>query len=338
VKETLVRRFLWYVFPLSLVVLAALTAAAAPPNLPKTLEAQRQLAAERPEDPAVWNDLGNLLLLARRPAEAEEAYRRAVELDPERVSALFNLGLLLQQKGEQKEALELFDRVIEREPRHAWAHYQKGAIYEAWGREGQAIRWYADAFALDPQLAFPDVNPHVLDNKLVTEAMLRAYRDEGKAPQAPAVYEDPQRIASLLVPPPAPPQDPADAVASDQPAAPTPAPSTAGQPTVLRERNLERGSSVGQVTPPGTRGSTRTPTPSRPGGVRTWSRPEPNVQPEVFEEVPEQVDPESPEVFVPPGGGVVYAPGVQSSGRLDLQLLRERTQAPVRIASVSRRK
>lgn len=335
------RRSLWYMFPLSLVVLAALTAAAAPPNLPKTLEAQRQLAAERPEDPAVWNDLGNLLLLARRPAEAEEAYRRAVELDPERVSALFNLGLLQQQKGEGKEALELFDRVIEREPRHAWAHYQKGAIYEAWGRQGQAIRWYADAFALDPQLAFPDVNPHVLDNKLVTEAMLRAYRDEGKAPQAPTAYEDPERIASLLVPPPTPPQEAGEEVAAEQPA-PTPVPGAAGgQPTVLRERNLERGRSVGQVAPPGAggaRGSSRTPTTARPGGVRTWSRPEPNVQPEVFEQVPEQVDPESPEVFVPPGGGVVYAPGVQSSGRLDLQLLREGPQAPVRIAAVARRK
>ena len=52
---------------------------------------------------------------------------------------------------------------------------------------------------------------------------------------------------------------------------------------------------------------------------------EPQVQPEIMEGIPEQVDPEAPEVYVPPGGGVVYAPGVQSSGRLDLQLLRERT-------------
>ncbi|HYH45691.1 MAG TPA: tetratricopeptide repeat protein [Thermoanaerobaculia bacterium] len=332
------RRSFRSVFPLSLVVLAALAAlaAAAPPNLPKTLEAQRQLAAERPQDAGVWNDLGNLLLLARRPGEAEEAYRRAVELDPERVSALFNLGLLLQQKAERHEALELFGRVIEREPRHAWSHYQKGAIYEAWGRDAQAVRWYAEAFALDPQLAFPDVNPHVLDNKLLTQAMLRAYRQEGQAPQAPSLYEDPQRIASLLVPPPLPSQERQEVAATDEPAATAAPAGAAGQPTVLRERNLERGRSSGQVSAPGSAGRRAPSAPSRPGGgVRTWSRPEPNIQPEIIEEgIPEQqFDPESPEVYVPPGG-VVYAPGVFSSGRLDTQLLPSGT----RLAAAGRRK
>ncbi len=328
------RRSLWSVFSLSLVVLAAL-AAAAPPNLPKTLEAQRQLTVERPDDAAVWNDLGNLLLLARRADEAEAAYRRAGELDPERVSALFNLGLLVQQKGERREALELFDRVLEREPRHAWAHYQKGAIYEAWGREAPAVRSYAEAFALDPQLAFPDVNPHVLDNRLVTQAMLRAYRQEGQAPQAPAVYEDPQRIASLLVPRTTPAPERQE-VAADEPAAAAAPAAAVGSPTVLRERNLDRGNSSGQVSSPGSAGRRAPSAPSRPGGVRAWSRPEPNLQPEIIEEVPEQqLDPESPEVYVPPGG-VVYAPGVFSSGRLDTELRRPRTQAPVRIASARR--
>ncbi len=55
------------------------------PNLTKTIEAQRRLTVERPDDAAVFNDLGNLLLLVPQPAEAEAAYRTAIELDPDKV-------------------------------------------------------------------------------------------------------------------------------------------------------------------------------------------------------------------------------------------------------------
>ena len=64
---------------------AAITASrGAAANLAKTLEVQRRLTAQRPNDPAVFNDLGNLLVLSGQPAEAETAYRRAMELDPTR--------------------------------------------------------------------------------------------------------------------------------------------------------------------------------------------------------------------------------------------------------------
>jgi len=67
-------------------VVAIATLAAAPPNLTKALEAQRHLAAERPQDAAVLNDLGNLLMLVPNPTEAEAAYRKAIELDPNKAS------------------------------------------------------------------------------------------------------------------------------------------------------------------------------------------------------------------------------------------------------------
>ena len=94
------RRTSW-ILVASLAVLATIAAVAAvPPNLSKAIEAQQRLAAERPNDAAVFNDLGNLLLLVPQPDEAEAAYRKAIELDPDKASALYNLGLLLQQRGE----------------------------------------------------------------------------------------------------------------------------------------------------------------------------------------------------------------------------------------------
>jgi tetratricopeptide (TPR) repeat protein len=328
-----VRRRTSWIFISSLAVLAAIAAVAAvPPNLAKAIEAQQRLAAERPQDAAVFNDLGNLLLMVPQPAEAEAAYRKAVELDPNKASALYNLGLLLQQRREQREAMELYRRVVEVEPGHAWAHYQIGAIREHRGDKSQAIESYARAFALDPQLAFPKVNPHILDNKLVTEAMLRAYRSDLAPPQSPKIYEDPTRIAALLVQ-----KAGKDQVANTQPPQPQPPGTPAARPpqapaagqgagaTVLREGDLDRANPAGQAVPQGSARGAGVPgmraAPQR--SLREWNRPEPTI-----EEAPEGVTNEEVEqpgpVITPPPGGVYYQPGIQSTGRLSLRLAPER--------------
>lgn len=313
---------------LALVAAFALVAVAAVPgNLGKAIESQRKLATERPQDPAVLNDLGNLLLLADQPAEAEEAYRKALELDPDKVTALFNLALLQQQRGERREALTLYKKVVALQPTHAWAHYQIGTLYESWDEDSKAVEHYARAFALDPQLAFKEVNPHIVENKLVTQAMIKAYDDEGAAqkPQVPKAFDEPGRIAKLLVP--RPPAEPAEAMAQGETG-------TQGQSgmqgqqgdTVLRPDDL-RGRPTGQALPQGGsrmgRGSVRQQPTDR--GLRQWERPDPNV-------APQPMDPTAPRTLpgqqgqpgqpiTPPPGGVYYRPGSPSSGRLDIKVV-----------------
>ena len=333
------RRTSWTIVSLlvALGVIAAITATAAvPPNLARTIEAQRRLAAERPQDAAVLNDLGNLLLMVPQPAEAEAAYRTAVEIDPNKASALFNLGRLLQQRGELREALGFYRRVVKLEPRHAWAHYQIGSLYEAWGQQSRAIESYARAFSLDPQLAFAEVNPHIVENQLVTESMLRAYKDGGTQPQAPVIYDEPSRIAGMLVPAPTPAGQEKDETAAaqqqQQQQGRNPAQGQGQGATVLRDRDLDRNNPAGQAQPGGAGGNTYgrpgTPTQQQPRSLREWNRPEPTYQeiPQGFEpeQVEEGVQPEP--VVTPPPGGVYYRPGVQSTGRLNLQVVPERTR------------
>jgi Tfp pilus assembly protein PilF len=320
-------------------ITAVASVAAAPNNLAKTIEVQRRLTTERPNDAAVFNDLGNLLLLAQKPAEAEAAYRRALELDPDKVSALFNLGLVLHQRGALKDARQLYERAVKVDPSHAWAHYQLGAIHEALHQTSRAIDEYATAFSLDPQLAFPEVNPHIVENKLVTEAMLRAYRGDSAKPQAPAVYEEAGRIASLLVPPPAPaaaPDSGKDAkAAASQALKPAPASAAAragmNRPgaknatgaTVIRERDLDRNNPSGQALPSGLARPSAPTGRQQPGagGLRQWNRPEPVVQEVPTEEPDVQNDGGQPApVITPPPGGVYYRPGLPSTGRLDLEV------------------
>jgi hypothetical protein len=314
----------------ALITIVAIAALAAVPskNLTKAIEAQRRLVTEHPQDPAVYNDLGNLLMLVPQTADAEAAYRKAIELDPDKASALFNLGLLLQQRGDQREAEDLFQRALKADPNHAWASYQLGTIQEARGQKAKAVDSYARAFALDPQLAFPEVNPHIVDNKLVTQAMLRAYRNDfGINPQVPKMYDDGARIASMLVPPP---QHPDDQMATGQQQTPTavagrqPSPGlkATGTPpapgaTVLREQDLRN--PTGQGSQGTARGAAVGGRPNVPGQqtVRQWNRPEPTVQ-----DIPggEEDGAQPAPVTTPPPPGVYYRPGVQSTGRLNLQV------------------
>jgi tetratricopeptide (TPR) repeat protein len=326
-----VRRRTSWILVVSLAVLAAIAAVAAvpPPNLARAIAAQQHLAAARPRDAAVFNDLGNLLLLVPKPDEAEAAYRKAIELDPGKASALYNLGLLLQQRGALKEAMQDYRHAVKAEPRHAWAHYQMGTIYERWGDESRAVDSYAKAFALDPQLAFPEVNPHVVENKLVTQAMLRAYRGDYAPPQAPKSYEDPTRIAQLLVQ-----VSEKDQAANSQqgPPANRQQPGAAGQAQnqgqVLRERDLNRSNPAGQAMPQGAaRGAAVPGVRTPPRALREWNRPEPTIQ-EVPDAGSTEENPQQPApVITPPPGGVYYRPAIPSTGRFSLQIVPVRPRA-----------
>jgi tetratricopeptide (TPR) repeat protein len=196
---------------LLLVALVAMGSTSSSPYLDQALATQEALAATQPHNAEVLNDLGNLLALAGKNEQAEEAYRRALELEPNNAKTRYNLALILQEEGQRKQAIAEFRQVIELEPNDAWAHYQLGRCYEEARKRPLAIEEYARAFELDSSLASPRVNPHIIENRLATEALLVAYTDGGSAGQAPRMYEEPARIAEILTPPvPAPEQEPVE--------------------------------------------------------------------------------------------------------------------------------
>ena len=256
-----------------LVVAACLAAGAAlpPPNLERTLAAQLALV-EREPTAERYNDLGNLYVLAGRVEAARDAYEEALGLDPELVSGHFNLALLLQQQRENRQALRHLREVVERQPDHARAWFQIGFLHEAAGAEGPAVRAYARAYLLDPRLSFADENPQVLDSELTTRALLATQEELAATVEAPRTYEEPRRIAGMLLP--APPPAAEDAAPAEETAAAQPAPAGSvrvlpavpGVPTdpltgraenrVLGPADLQPGSRVGEVsTAPGIQGS-----------------------------------------------------------------------------------
>lgn len=220
-------RLAWTLLAMAALLLVVHLASAQtnPESLSRAIEAQRSVVAGSPSDPAGYKDLGNLLALRGDQDAAEDAYRRALELDPSDAGALYDLALLLSRER-PAEARKLLLRSLELDPESAWAHYTLGTLRQRDGRRKEAIRSFARAFVLDPKLALPDVNPQVIGNPDLTAALLRAEHAPPIA-TAPRDYADPARITSLLTEGP-----PTEGTApTGDPAAPATQPPTAAPPT-----------------------------------------------------------------------------------------------------------
>lgn len=178
------------------------TEGAEPPQmtLRRAIASHQRLIDRNPSNAGLYNDLGNLLILDDRPAEAEEAYENSLRMDPELTSARYNLGLLLLQSDRKRRASRAFHQVLRNEPQHAWAHYQLGVVRASRGRRSSAIKSFARALRLDSDLTDPAVNPHIVDNPLASSAVLVAYADLSPAALAPRSYQNAGRVTRLLVP------------------------------------------------------------------------------------------------------------------------------------------
>jgi tetratricopeptide (TPR) repeat protein len=125
-------------------------ASRAAPIARRTAQAAR--AAERDLDAEDWYELG-LELEAVAPAEARDAYRRALELDAHHAHAHVNLGRLLHEEGLITEAERHYRLALREQPDHATAAFNLGIALEDLDRPADAIEAYRMALATDPRLA-----------------------------------------------------------------------------------------------------------------------------------------------------------------------------------------
>lgn len=105
--------------------------------------------APRPED---WYELG-CALQSDDPAQAERAFRQALEGDPELADAAVNLGWLLHERGELAAAEAEYRRALRVDPAHPTAAYNLGVVLEDRGAVDEARDSYLTAIESDPLLA-----------------------------------------------------------------------------------------------------------------------------------------------------------------------------------------
>lgn len=87
----------------------------------------------QPDSALAANELGVALLTASKPAEAEQRFKRALELDPKYTDARFNLASVEAASAEWQPAATDFKQVLAEEPANAKAHQHLGEVLFLWG-------------------------------------------------------------------------------------------------------------------------------------------------------------------------------------------------------------
>lgn len=103
-----------------------------------------------PRDASAHVNRGRALMAAKRPAEAAEEFRQALEIDPRLDEAHYYQGLGHRMKGETDAAIAAFRRALEANPNHVRAHGNLGLLEAEAGHEEAAAVEFAAAVRLDP--------------------------------------------------------------------------------------------------------------------------------------------------------------------------------------------
>jgi predicted TPR repeat methyltransferase len=115
------------------------------------MEPSESLTRELTLEEAV--SLAILLQKNEQFGEAQEVYRRVLEIRPDHPRALHYAGVLAHQQGREGEALTLIERSLALVPDQADWHSNLGIVLQSSGRLDDAISSYRRAIAIDPSHA-----------------------------------------------------------------------------------------------------------------------------------------------------------------------------------------
>lgn len=112
----------------------------------------RRRGLERQPRPEDWYELG-CALQVEDPAQAELAFRQALEGDAGLADAAVNLGWLMHERGDVRAAEAEYRRALAADPGHPTAAYNLGVALEDRDEAEEALDWYLVAIESDPLLA-----------------------------------------------------------------------------------------------------------------------------------------------------------------------------------------
>jgi len=122
-------------------------------RLPEAEQAYRKAVNINNNFVEAYNNLGNVLLNIGRLTEAVDAYGKALKIMPHHAMLLSNMGNALHLQGDNKKAVVLLKQAINSDDSYADAHNNLGnALYDL-GDTEKAIDSYRQAIKINPFLA-----------------------------------------------------------------------------------------------------------------------------------------------------------------------------------------
>jgi len=111
-------------------------------------------------DPELANaltNLGNVRFRRGYPKDAEDLYRRALAIDSDQPEAYYNLGFLYYERGDAASAVPCFEHAVETDPAFADAHFNLAMALEEVGQRVTAKRHWHVYLQLEPEGAWAEV-------------------------------------------------------------------------------------------------------------------------------------------------------------------------------------
>ena len=116
------------------------------------VETYNRSIAAKSRFPIPFQGRGDVFMKLGRFAEAENDYRKVIELDPLRISAHFKLGACLIQQEKFEEALSPLNETIRLAPQGADGYRLRGNALSQLRRYAEAVKDFSTALRLDPKL------------------------------------------------------------------------------------------------------------------------------------------------------------------------------------------
>jgi tetratricopeptide (TPR) repeat protein len=116
-------------------------------------------------DAVDWFERG-VELESADPAQAEAAYRRAIEQAPAHTDPVLNLGVMLCDGGRHDEAIALYRQALEVSPQEPLLHFNLAVALEDAGHTDEALAGYAHCTRLAPKFADAHFNAARLHEEL----------------------------------------------------------------------------------------------------------------------------------------------------------------------------
>jgi tetratricopeptide (TPR) repeat protein len=114
----------------------------------EALDRFSRLVAADAKDCQAWTELGTVQLIRNDAAEAEKAYRRAIQECPTFAQALINLGRLLSAQKKFDAAIEPLEQAVKSSPTSADANFLLGEAYLQIKKGSKAVPYLTEAARL----------------------------------------------------------------------------------------------------------------------------------------------------------------------------------------------
>jgi tetratricopeptide (TPR) repeat protein len=126
-------------------------ALAASKDTAKAKKVLDETVAKEPKNPLLWDMAGRYQMASGKPAEAEAAFLKSIELAPEFTSPYYQLGVIYAAQKKFPEAEKRLEKVIEKNDKNVGAHVLLGMVLNSRGKIDAANKEYRKVLSISPK-------------------------------------------------------------------------------------------------------------------------------------------------------------------------------------------